>query len=73
MTELVYRGVRYHREDLQPETAGNVPTLRYRGAEYDPRDAWRAARPVFTRGARRVYRGVVDGDDGPGGNALAAV
>ncbi|MBX2855841.1 MAG: hypothetical protein KTR21_12700 [Rhodobacteraceae bacterium] len=73
MTTLVYRGVRYSREDLGSETAGEATTLRYRGFEYDPREAWLAARPIFSRPATRVYRGVSDSDDGPGGNAFAAV
>lgn len=71
MTELIYRGVRYTPE--KPKHDGVVPILRYRGYEYDPRDAWRAARPIYTSRHTRVYRGVSSGDDGPGGNAFAAV
>lgn len=73
MTDLVYRGVRYEKESLTREQHGEIPTLRYRGAEYDPRDAWKMARPVFSRSPKRVYRGVSDQNDGPGGTAIAAV
>ena len=72
MTTLVYRGVRYSREDLGKAAVEEAPTLRYRGFEYDPREAWLAARPIFSRRTTRVYRGVSDNDDGPGGNAFAA-
>ena len=54
MTELVYRGVRYTKDDLAKEPVGQMPRLRYRGAEYNPRDAWLAARPI-SRGERRAF------------------
>lgn len=73
MTELVYRGVAYRKEDVQKQPQGDVQTLRYRGYEYDPRDAWKAARPIYTSRLARVYRGVRDDEGGPGGNAWAAV
>lgn len=70
MTELVYRGVRYTREDKRAEPVGEMPVLRYRGVEFDPREAWHANRPIYTGRFAKVYRGVSD-DDGPGGNAPA--
>ena len=72
MTGMVYRGVRYTREDLTKEPAGPVPTLCYRGVEFDPREAWRRDRPIYASRYAKVYRGVSD-QDGPGGNAPVAV
>lgn len=73
MGDLVYRGVRYSKEDLAVPTSNEVPVLRYRGVEFDPRDAWRMGRPIFARSYAKVYRGVSDGDDDRGGNAPALI
>lgn len=71
MTDLVYRGVRYRREDLLKEPEGPIPAMRYRGAEFDPRVAWQMSRPIYPGRFEKVYRAVSDRDDGPGGNAPA--
>lgn len=58
MTDLVYRGVRYRKEDLVEDLTGAAPTERvYRGVEHDGVAAKAAARAVAPKTAN-VYRGV---------------
>ncbi|MEO1329068.1 MAG: hypothetical protein AAFW46_05355 [Pseudomonadota bacterium] len=61
MTDLIYRGVKYRKEDLVEDLTGAAPTeLVYRGVEHDGVNAIRSAQPVVTRArdVKRVYRGI---------------
>lgn len=61
MTDLVYRGVAYRKEDLVEDRTGAAPSeLVYRGVEHDGVSALKAAQPVVQKTAAptRVYRGL---------------